>query len=182
MNIASTIWAGMLPLAASVLVAVTCAACKPQTETPMTQAARQNKIDSLYEGYRNDFPNVVDVTPQELARLWESGNVVIVDVREAREQAVSRIPGAITKEEFEAHLDDYKGKTVVAHCTIGYRSGVYAKELKARGIDAKNLAGSILSWVNAGQPVIDAEGKETRRVHVYGRTWNILPEGYEPVW
>ena len=47
--------------------------------------------------------------------------------------------------------------------------------------DAVNLKGSILPWVHAGQELVDDTGP-TRRVHVHGREWGLLPAGYEPVW
>ncbi len=143
---------------------------------------KREKIDEMYSDYRKDFREVQDISAEELAQRLKAQEVVIVDVRDAEERAVSMIPGAITKEEFEAHRPDFAAKPIVAHCTIGYRSGIYAEELADEGIDALNLAGSILSWVHAGQPVVDADGNETRRVHVYGAQWNLLPEGYQAVW
>ena len=29
---------------------------------------------------------------------------------------------------------------------------------------------------------VDADGQPTKRVHIYGAKWNLLPEGYEAVW
>ena len=59
----------------------------------------------------------------------QAKRVVVVDVREAAETAVSMIPGAVTKEQFEAEAERYAQHTVVAYCTIGYRSGKYCQEL-----------------------------------------------------
>lgn len=145
-------------------------------------AADRTEIDAMYADYRKDFPDVKEISAEELVDLRKREDVVVVDVREPREMAVSMIPGAISKTEFEQKIDEFKNRPIVTHCTIGYRSGVYAEELKQRGIDAMNLKGSILSWVHAGQPVVDAEGRETKRVHVYGKKWDLLPEGYEAVW
>jgi sodium/bile acid cotransporter 7 len=44
-----------------------------------------------------------------------------------------------------------------------------------------NLRGGLLAWVHAGGKVYDANG-ETRRIHVYGRKWNLAPNGYDAVW
>jgi rhodanese-related sulfurtransferase len=130
---------------------------------------KRKKIDEMYGKYRKDFPSVKDISAEELAKRLD-------------ERAVSMIPGAISKAEFEAHRADFAGKPIVVHCTIGYRSGVYVEKLAAESVDALNLAGSILSWVHAGQPVVDAEGNETHRVHVYGAKWDLLPEGYQALW
>ena len=61
---------------------------------------------------------------------------------------------------------------MVAYCTIGMRSGLYTKELRERGIEAYNLMGSVLSWSHAGRDFEGADGP-TRRVHVYGATWDL---------
>lgn len=53
----------------------------------------------------------------------------------------------VTKEEFEASRDSYKGHRVVCYCTAGFRSGKYAAELGADGYDVYNLKGSVLAWV-----------------------------------
>ena len=51
------------------------------------------------------------------------------------------------------------------------------------GVRAYNLAGGILAWVQAGGPVVDGRtGTPTRRVHVYGRKWNLLQPGWEGIW
>ncbi|MCK5551872.1 MAG: rhodanese-like domain-containing protein, partial [Deltaproteobacteria bacterium] len=98
-----------------------------------------------------------------------------------REQEVSMLPGAITSEEFEGNMEKYQDKTIVVYCTIGNRSGHYTKHLIEKGIRAYNLRGSILAWIHAGQRLV-SDGEETRRVHVYGRKWNLAPKEYEAVW
>ena len=108
---------------------------------------------------------------------------VLVDVREPRELAVSTIPGALTRDEFEARKAELKAKgaTIVPYCTIGYRSGLYTEELREQGFEAKNLEGSLLSWTWAGGPLVH-DDEPTKRVHVYGPQWNLVAEGYEGVW
>ena len=130
----------------------------------------------------SEFPDIQEITPRELSKRVEKERIVLVDVRTPQERAVSIIPNAISKDDFESAPAQYAGRTVVTYCTIGYRSGLYAKELEERGIPATNLKGSILAWVNDGLPVVTADGNLTRRVHVYGPRWSLLPDGYEPVW
>ncbi|MFP6582982.1 MAG: rhodanese-like domain-containing protein [Candidatus Hydrogenedentota bacterium] len=150
--------------------------------SPPSPDGPESQILSMYEGYRDDFPDIAEVTPAEIAQAYKAGNLVIVDVREPEEQAVSMIPGAITQQEFEARRDDFESKRVVAHCTIGYRSGVYVDQLRTEGFDAENLVGSLLLWTHEGLPLEDADGNPTKRVHVYGKKWNLVAEGYEAVW
>lgn len=158
-------------------------ACNPAAkDVADSDAQKKARIDEMYGEYHDEFPSIQEISADELATLQEETDIVIVDVREDKERAVSMIPGAISKSEFEDRIDEVGDKPVVVYCTIGYRSGLYVKELKEKGVDASNLAGSILSWTHAGQPVVDGEGNETNRVHVYGKQWNLLPEGMEGVW
>jgi hypothetical protein len=39
----------------------------------------------------------------------------------------------------------------------------------------------MLAWVHEGGKVIDQKG-ETKRIHVYGRKWNLAPASFEPIW
>jgi len=105
---------------------------------------------------------------------------VLVDVREPHERRVSMLPGAITREDFERNSARYRSWLVVPYCTIGVRSGHYTRTLRTQGFEARNLAGSALAWAHAGLP-FEADGKVTRRVHVYDPAWNLLPHGYVPV-
>jgi sodium/bile acid cotransporter 7 len=149
---------------------------------PIDEDQRPSLIDSMYAEYREGFPGIGEISAEELIELLGTEELVLVDVREPVERAVSIIPGSISREEFESSKDGYRDKTIVVHCTIGYRSGVYAKELASEGIEARNLAGSILSWTHAGGDVVTLGGVKTKRVHVYGATWDLLPEGFEAVW
>lgn len=150
--------------------------------TPATNATPLEQIETMYAEYREDFPEVKEITPQGVADLQKSDDIVLVDVREPEEQAVSMIPGAITAEAFAAAEETYRDKRVVTYCTIGARSGVYADALRKKGFDVFNLKGSLLAWTHAGLPLTDADGQDTKRVHVYGKTWDLAAEGYEAVW
>ena len=122
--------------------------------------------------------------------------LVLIDVRPEAERAVSMIPGAITAEHFEANRDSYRNHEPVAYCTAGYRSGVYAQKMNRTDASSngdsgtfdsdnaaiKNLRGGILSWCQAGLPVMTPEGQPTNKVHVYSKSWNLLPEGFHGVW
>lgn len=132
-----------------------------------------------YNEERKDAP-FIDVA--DWPRFRSSGPVVLVDVREPEERAVSMIPEAIAREEFEHNAESYRKKKVVCYCTVGGRSGVYTEQLRGRGFDAFNLKGSVLSWAHAGGKFVDANGNETHRVHVAGPTWDLLPDGYESVY
>jgi rhodanese-related sulfurtransferase len=156
------------------------AAC--QDPGALSDAEKQSRIEELYEGYKPDFPGVPETTVETLVReLAGPEPPVLVDVRSDEEREVSTIPGALSREEFEARRDELAGREVVTYCTIGYRSGLYTQELIDEGWTASNLRGSILAWTHAGRELVH-DGSPTRRVHVYGSTWNLAAEGYEAIW
>jgi sodium/bile acid cotransporter 7 len=137
----------------------------------------------MYRGYRAAaFADVAEIEVGELPALEAREPVVLVDCREDRERDVSMINGAISKAEFEADAASYRDRVVVTYCTIGYRSGVYAMALAERGFRARNLVGGVLVWAHDGRPFADQDGNATRRVHVYGAKWDLLPDEYESVY
>lgn len=171
---------GLFVLAVAAALGLAAAACA-RARPALSDAEKLQKIEAMYAGYHEkSFPDVPDITVDEL--LAERQQVVLVDVRSPKERAVSIIPGAITPEELEARAARDRGRRVVAYCTIGYRSGLYVERLRREGWDAYNLAGSILAWTHAHQPLVDPQGEPTHRVDVYGRKWNLAASGYDAVW
>ena len=116
--------------------------------------------------------------------IEDEKKVIWIDVRPKEERDVSVIEGSLTEAEFleKRELSEFKNFKFVAYCTVGHRSGKFAQRMQKKGISVSNLYGGILSWVEAGKVVLDSQGDQTKRVHVYGSDWNILPEGYEGVW
>jgi sodium/bile acid cotransporter 7 len=152
-----------------------------RADDAMSEAGKRAQIEALYRGYKKDFADVQDIAPAEAMELSNAGRVVFVDVREEKEQAVSMLPGAVTETEFLERREQYGDKVIIGYCTISYRSGRLAQELRARGIEMLNLEGGLLAWVHAGGKVFGPAG-ETRRIHVYGRKWNLGPRDYEAIW
>ena len=148
----------------------------------MSDERKLRRLERMYKKYQRKFPEVESISVAQLQQL-QSGQrkVILVDVRKPEEYEVSMLPGAITKEDFEARRDDFRDATVVPYCTAGYRSGFYAQKLMADGFEVKNLAGSVLAWSHAGETFVH-EGEDTRRVHTYGPDWNLAADGYEAVW
>ncbi len=168
----------------ALILSVTALGCRPAAPTAAGQTDEEKRaaIETMYGEFQPEFPDIPEIGVAELLRMQAEEHVTIIDVREPEERMVSIIPGAIPKEAFELLKGELADAPIVVHCTIGYRSAAYVEALQAEGLEAYNLKGSILSWVHAGQPVVDPEGNETKRVHVYGERWNLLPEGYEAVW
>ena len=113
--------------------------------------------------------------------MKEASAPIWVDVRSDRERKVSGISRAISIAELPAALKAKK-RIVVVYCTVGYRSGLEVLELEKRGIAARNLRGGILAWLAAGGQIVAVSGKPTHKVHVYGKSRAVVPEGFEAIY
>jgi len=142
----------------------------PKVETIDTQA-----LNNLLTNQKKQ----VDQAKQDELPATES-EFVLVDVRSEMEINVSVIPGTITKAMYEQNVAKYRGKLVISYCTVGGRSGTYAKQLADKGVKVKNYQGSILKWVDAGLPLVTLDGEPTNRVHTYSDRYKI-PAEYEQV-
>jgi rhodanese-related sulfurtransferase len=99
---------------------------------------------------------VRDLTPEEVARGLEEGEIILVDVREPNETALERIPGSvlIPLSSFDAdEIPNPDGRSVVFSCRSGNRSVKASQMAQAAGLpyDA-HLAGGIIAWKAAGFP------------------------------
>jgi len=147
----------------------------------LSDSQKLKTVHQMYAEYQKDFPEVTDITPQEARQLLaQEKKVVLVDVRTPEEQRVSMLPGAITRDEFLDRLEAYRDYVTIGYCTISYRSGKLAQELRRQGITMLNLQGGLLAWLHEGGKVY-AQGVETHQVHVYGRKWDLAPARYDTV-
>ncbi len=148
---------------------------------PFSDEEKKTTVYRMYKEYKlNDFPDVEDILPGEAMSLMATRKVVFVDTRKPAERAVSTLPGAISSEAFERHPERYRDAVVIAYCTISYRSGLFSEKIAQRGLPILNLTGGILAWTLEGGKVVH-DGEETRRIHVYGKEWDLAPDGYETV-
>lgn len=150
-------------------------------ETATTDNNPMTQIDETCKSLRLKYPDMPQVTADELKAAGPDDKHVLVDAREPDEQAVSMIVGAITKDAYEAAGAKYDGARVIVYCTVGGRASKYADSLQKRGVDVANLEGGILLWTHAGGDLADAAGA-TKRVHVAAAQWALAAEGYECVW
>jgi rhodanese-related sulfurtransferase len=105
-------------------------------------------------------PQVPEIDVDELARRRDEGAPVI-DVREDDEYASGHVPGAshIPLGEVPERVGEVPAdRTVYIVCRSGGRSARAVEHLRSAGIDAVNVSGGTLAWVDAGRPV--AEGSE----------------------
>ncbi|KAG5178437.1 bile Acid:Na+ symporter family [Tribonema minus] len=140
--------------------------------------------------YTGEFADIATLSALEVLRLRTNGTpVLLVDVRLPEEQDVSMIEGAISLDEFESsHRRDQYGPaalantTVVPYCTIGYRSGAYARKLKTLGYRHVRNGEGIVMWTHdIGSGLVDRDGRETKYVHTYGPPWDLVASDYHSV-
>jgi rhodanese-related sulfurtransferase len=107
-----------------------------------------------------DIPHI-DV--RELAERRAAG-APLIDVREDGEYAEGHAPGAtlIPLGQVAGRIAEIPtDQTVYVICRSGGRSGRVVEHLRAQGIDAVNVAGGTLAWVEAGHPVETGSGAST---------------------
>ena len=115
---------------------------------------------------------VKTISSQELIKLSKNPNLLLADVRQKKEFAVSHLRGA--EENINWKLVDKK-RPVVLYCTIGYRSIKWGAALKQRGFHhLYNLNGGILRWKNEGNVVVNLKNQPTDSVHVYSGLFGFL--------
>jgi rhodanese-related sulfurtransferase len=151
-------------------------------EQVKNEQAKKEKINQMFDGYKRwFFAKAKTITVDEFLELRGREEVVLIDDRSEKERKVSMIPSAISRKEFEDQKETLRDKKIIVYCTIGLRSGQYSQKLMKQGFDAYNLKGGLLSWAHHDQKFFDENG-ETSRVHVYGRKWSLLPEGYQAIY
>lgn len=164
---------------ASILIVLSCFCVETFSTEVLPDEEKRKKVVEMYEDYkRSSFPDIEDIAPQEALKLLDQGNVLFVDIRSHNEQEISTLPNAITEEEFRQDPNAYADRVIIGYCTISYRSGLFAREFKEKGIRVLNLKGGLLGWVHEGGKVYDRKG-ETKLVHVYGKKWDLAPNEYE---
>ena len=133
-----------------------------------------------------DYGGVAQLSTQTfVAQLARRSDVLLLDVREEDEFAVSRLAGAVRvdpdiwRRTFMSKFGErVRGKTVIFYCSVGVRSSRLAERvqtaLKEQGAKAVyNLDGGIFAWHNERRPLVNAEG-ETDFVHPFDSHWGQL--------
>lgn len=129
---------------------------------------------------------VPTMSTAELKNLMTKSSFVILDAREDEEYKVSHISSALfvgyKKFDLAGTLKKIpKNHKVIVYCSVGYRSGKVAEQLRRKGVEAYNLEGGIFKWVNSGNPVFNSKNKKTLKVHGYNSSWSKKIKKGEPV-
>ncbi len=128
---------------------------------------------------RSEFPDVPRITTDELAAWLPDRSrpaPLLLDVRTRAEFEVSHLPGAkhVEPDAPASVVRESKDRAIVTYCSVGYRSGAFAKKLRAAGFtNVLNLEGSIFRWANEGHPVFRGS-QRVAEVHPYNGTWGML--------
>ncbi|MFT4720922.1 MAG: rhodanese-related sulfurtransferase [Candidatus Azotimanducaceae bacterium] len=120
----------------------------------------------------------------------KAGTVLLFDVREQDEFAVSHLPGAIRlapdvsiDQFYENYGTRLKGVMPIFYCSVGRRSNALAEAVAAHGrlntkhqpITPTNLRGGIFRWHNETKPLVNVQGA-TDQVHPYNGLWRRMLE------
>lgn len=116
-----------------------------------------------WQDFVRDAKSRIQEIPQDELRRWMSENkdMVILDVREPNDHALSRIEGAmniprgVVELEIEETVPD-KNTTIVAYCGGGGRSAMVADVLQEMGYtDVYSLQGGYKQWKEKPYPSTD---------------------------
>ena len=102
-----------------------------------------------------------ELTPTQVREALETGDVVLIDVREPYEWDAGRIAGAthIELERLASRAHEVPtDRPIVFSCRLGIRSAMAMQAFRASGWDAYHLGGGIQRWVNEGLPIEPADG------------------------
>ena len=98
----------------------------------------------------------IEVTPERARELLESGEAVVVDVREPYEREAGHIEGSrhIELERLASQAETLpRDRPIVFQCRLGARSLMAAQAFRRAGYDAWSMAGGIQAWADEGKPV-----------------------------
>ncbi|MBF4599585.1 rhodanese-like domain-containing protein [Frigoribacterium sp. VKM Ac-1396] len=105
-----------------------------------------------------------EVTAREAIDALAAGSYVL-DVRERHEWDDAHAPGAtlIPLSELNERVDEVPtDRTVLVVCHSGMRSARATDALRGIGVDARNVAGGMLGWRDAGGTVVSGDDDEGR--------------------
>jgi rhodanese-related sulfurtransferase len=104
--------------------------------------------------------NITETSPADAAAKLNSGEAVIVDVRDKDEWDEGQIPGAMhmSRGTIELDIEEKVPDTnamIVCHCGGGGRAALATESLQKMGYkNVRSMAGGFKAWKAAGLPTI----------------------------
>lgn len=143
-------------------------------------ASGEDGLAAVHADIVSDHSSVAQLSADDYLKR-DPSNIVLLDIRDPKEYAVSRLPGAIwvnpaaTAETALIQMGDVTGKEIVVYCSVGRRSSIFAEReqealLKMGAVSVTNLERGIFGWHNEKRALIDANGA-TDAVHPYDAIW-----------
>lgn len=156
-----------------------------QSLTDDDRRRRATEVKSRVKGF---LPEVRYINYSTFTSLPESSPnqpLLLIDVREPEERAVSTLPSSIPVSEAEAKIGEAEMAssnlplTLVCFCTVGLRSGMYARNLLAPERTVYNY--SVMEHIWGGGPLVRPDGSDwDGRIHAYmARYQPVLPSRYD---
>ena len=102
--------------------------------------------------------HITEISPQDAAAKLNSGDAVVVDVRDKDEWDEGHIPGATHMSRGTIELDIEEkvpdpNAMIICHCGGGGRSALAAETLQKMGYkNVRSMAGGLKAWKAAGLP------------------------------
>jgi rhodanese-related sulfurtransferase len=102
--------------------------------------------------------HITEISPKDAAAKLNSGEAVVVDVRDKDEWDKEHIPGAthISRGTLEFDSEEEvpdRNATIICHCGGGGRSALAAENLQRMGYkNVRSIAGGLRAWKAAGLP------------------------------
>ncbi len=102
--------------------------------------------------------HITEISPQDAAAKLNSGNAVVIDVRDQNEWDEEHIPGAthMSRGTIELDIEEKVPDTnamIICHCGGGGRSALAAESLQKMGCrNVRSMAGGFKAWKASGLP------------------------------
>ena len=142
-------------------------------------AAGDEGLDAIQADIISNHKSVAQLSAENYLELDRS-DILLLDIREPEEYAVSRLPGAVRVDPNASaatliHMGDVTGKKIIVYCSVGRRSSIFAEReqtalMKMGAASVSNLEHGIFGWHNERRELMDANG-ETDAVHPYNGIW-----------
>ena len=102
--------------------------------------------------------HITEISPRDAAAKLNSGDAVVIDVRDKDEWEEGHIPGATHNSRGTIELDIEEkvpdpNTMIICHCGGGGRSALAAETLQKMGYkNVRSMAGGLKAWKTAGLP------------------------------
>src|SRR5436190_3002798 len=102
--------------------------------------------------------HITEISPHDAAAKSNSGDAIVVDVRDKEEWDEGHIPGAthMSRGTIELDIEERvpdQNAMIICHCGGGGRSALAAETLQKMGYkNVRSMAGGLKGWKTAGLP------------------------------